>query len=121
MEAVSAATIAVPLQDNRARSDNTAAASAGYLCVQSRPFAGEQAHPAPIKARMHAVAVEFDFVQPLRAIRRLVDHLGELRFDPPGERRRLGASPSGERSIHASIRSRSPAPDIRRFIMVGLC
>jgi hypothetical protein len=27
-------------------------------------IAGEQAHPAPIKMRMHAVAVEFDFVQP---------------------------------------------------------
>jgi hypothetical protein len=49
---------------------------------------------------MHSVTVEFDFVQPLRPIGRLVDQLGELRFDPTGERRRLGAPPSAERSRH---------------------
>jgi hypothetical protein len=35
-----------------------------------------------IEARMHAVAVIFDFVQPLVAIRRGVDQLRELRRDP---------------------------------------
>jgi len=63
-------------------------------------IAGDQAHPAPIKMRMHPVAVEFDFMQPLRPLRRLVDQFGELRFDPAGERRRLGATPSAERSRH---------------------
>jgi hypothetical protein len=31
---------------------------------------------------MHAIAVEFDFVQPSVAFRRRVDELGELRRDP---------------------------------------
>ncbi len=31
---------------------------------------------------MNAVAVEFDFVQPLRPVRRRVDEFGELRPDP---------------------------------------
>ena len=35
-----------------------------------------------IKARMHAVAVEFDLVQPGVAVRRRVDQLRELRRDP---------------------------------------
>jgi hypothetical protein len=42
---------------------------------------------------VHPVAVEFEFVQPLRSVRRLVDELGELRFDPAGECRRFGAAP----------------------------
>jgi hypothetical protein len=37
---------------------------------------------------MHAVAVEFDFIQPLVAFRRGVDELRELRRDPSGESRR---------------------------------
>jgi hypothetical protein len=45
---------------------------------------------------MHPVTVEFDFVQPLRPFRRLVDQFGELRFDPTGERGCLGAPTSGE-------------------------
>ena len=39
-------------------------------------------------------------MQPLRPIGRLVDEFGELRFDPAGERRRLGATPSAEWSRH---------------------
>jgi len=44
--------------------------------------AGHEAHRAAIEARMHAVAVEFDFVQPLGPVGRLVDELGELRPYP---------------------------------------
>src|ERR1700750_2103549 len=44
--------------------------------------AREQLHAAAIEARMHAVAVEFDFVQPGVAVRRGVDQLRELRRDP---------------------------------------
>ena len=46
------------------------------------PGAGQQLHRSAIEARMHAVAVEFDFVQPLIALRRRVDELRELRRDP---------------------------------------
>ena len=48
------------------------------------PGAGQQADRGPVQPGMHPVAVEFDFVQPLRPIGRLVDQLGELRFDPTG-------------------------------------
>jgi hypothetical protein len=46
------------------------------------PGAREQPHVAAIEARMHAVAVELDFVQPLISFRRGVDQPGELRGDP---------------------------------------
>ena len=46
--------------------------------------AGEQVDGAAVEARMHAVAVEFDFVQPLVALRRRIDQLRELRRDPLG-------------------------------------
>jgi hypothetical protein len=46
------------------------------------PGAGEQPHRAAFEARMHAVAVELDFVQPGRAFRCLVDERGQLRPDP---------------------------------------
>ena len=49
---------------------------------------------------MHPIAIEFELVQPFRSVRRLVDQFGELRFDPTGERRHLGATPSAERSRH---------------------
>ena len=39
-----------------------------------------------IEPRMHAVAVVFDFMQPLVAVRRRVDQLGELRPDPLRQR-----------------------------------
>jgi hypothetical protein len=46
------------------------------------PGAGEELHRAVVEPRMHAVAVEFDFMQPLVALRRRVDQLGQLRRDP---------------------------------------
>ena len=46
------------------------------------PGTREQPHAAAIEAAMHAVAVEFDFVEPGVALRRRVDQLGELRRDP---------------------------------------
>jgi hypothetical protein len=49
---------------------------------------------------MHSVAVEFDFVQPFRPFRRLVDQFGELRFYPIGEHHRFGAPDYRERSCH---------------------
>jgi hypothetical protein len=58
------------------------------------PGAGQQPDRATV------LAVEFDFVQPLRPFGRVVDQFGELRFDPAGERRRFGAPTSGERSCH---------------------
>jgi hypothetical protein len=62
------------------------------------PGAGQQAHGAAIEARMHAVAVELDFVEPLIAFRRRVDKLGELRPDPlrpeRPSRRPAGALPA---------------------------
>src|SRR6201984_1648472 len=39
---------------------------------------------APVQAGLHPMAVEFDFMEPNRPFRRLVDELGELRFDPTG-------------------------------------
>jgi hypothetical protein len=41
---------------------------------------------------MHAVAVELDFMEPLRPFWRPVDQLGELRLHPTLKRRRLGAA-----------------------------
>jgi hypothetical protein len=64
------------------------------------PGAGQKPDRAAIQAGMHPVAVEFDFVEPLRPIRRLVDESGELRFDPAGERHQLGAPPSTKRPRH---------------------
>jgi hypothetical protein len=48
------------------------------------PGAGEQPHAAAIETRMHAIAVEFDFMQPGVTVRRRVDQLRELRRDPLG-------------------------------------
>ena len=68
-------------------SDATASAIGGYLCVQSQPGAGQQPDRAPVQPGMHPVPVEFDFVQPLRPFRRLVDEFVKLRFYPTGQRR----------------------------------
>jgi hypothetical protein len=65
---------------------------------------------------MHPVPVEFNFVQPVRPVRRPVDQLGELRFDPTRERRRFGAPVPGERSCHVL----KAAPGMPRFIMAEL-
>jgi hypothetical protein len=58
------------------------------------PGARQKAHGAAIEARMHAVAVELDFVEPLIAFRRRADQLGELGPDPLRQSRRLGARPA---------------------------
>ena len=60
------------------------------------PGAGQQPDRAPVEPGMHPVAVEFDLVQPIRPVRRVVDQFGELRFHPIRQRRRFGA-PSRER------------------------
>ena len=57
------------------------------------PGAGEKLYRAAIEARMHAVAVEFDFVEPLIAFGRRFDELGELRRDPRRQSGR-GTAPS---------------------------
>jgi len=61
------------------------------------PGAGQQPDRAAVQPGVHPVAVEFEFMQPLRPFRRLVDQFGELRFDPTRERRFLGA-PARKRS-----------------------
>jgi len=45
------------------------------------PGSRHQPHVAAVEPCMHAVAVEFDFMQPLIAFRRGVDQLGQLRRD----------------------------------------
>jgi hypothetical protein len=54
---------------------------------------------------MHAIAVEFDFVEPLIAVRRRVDQLGELRRDPFGQSDR-DAAPARYRPRHAGNKLR---------------
>ena len=79
------------------------------------PGARQQLHRAAVEAGMHAVAVIFDFVQPLIAFRRGVDELGELRPDPL---RKLAAFPDGGLR-HGSDRLRSAAiGSMRRRIVV---
>ena len=53
------------------------------------PGAGEELYRAAVASRVHAVAVEFDLVQRLVALRRRVDELGELRRDPLRQSRRV--------------------------------
>ena len=65
------------------------------------PGAGQEAHSAAIETRVHAVAVEFDFVEPLIAFRCRVDELGELRPDPLRQSGLLGARPARYRPRHA--------------------
>jgi len=59
------------------------------------PGARQQLHCPTIEARVHAVAVAFDFVEPLFAIRRLVDELGQLRSDPSRQR--------GDGALHGKL------------------
>ena len=49
-----------------------------------KAVAGEEPHLAAVEPGMHAVAVEFDFVQPLVAVRRGVNELRQLRPYPFG-------------------------------------
>jgi hypothetical protein len=59
----------------------------------------QQPGGAPLQPGMHPVAVEFDFMQPLRSVGWLVDELGELRFDPIRQRGRLRPLPSQQRRV----------------------
>jgi hypothetical protein len=54
------------------------------ICAPAEPAAGQQFDRAAVEARMHAIAVEFDFMEPIWPVGRLVDQLGELRFDTAG-------------------------------------
>jgi hypothetical protein len=65
------------------------------------PGAREQPHGAMIEARMYAVAVELDFVQPLIAFWRRVDELGQLQPDPLRQNGRVGARLARYRPRHA--------------------
>jgi len=57
-------------------------ATAGYLCVQSSSVRVSSFTAPAVEPRMHAVAVIFDFMQPLVAVGRRVDQLGQLRRNP---------------------------------------
>jgi hypothetical protein len=46
------------------------------------PGARQHPHRAAVEPCVHAVAVELDFVEPLRPLRRRVDELGQLPADP---------------------------------------
>jgi hypothetical protein len=50
------------------------------------PGARQQLDRAAVEPRMHAVAVIFEFMQPVVAFRRHIDQLRELRLDPGGQR-----------------------------------
>ena len=54
----------------------------GIFIRPIEPGGGKQLHSKAVETRMHAVAVELDFVEPLIALRRRVDERGELRPDP---------------------------------------
>jgi hypothetical protein len=62
--------------------------------------AGDQPYAAAIEARVHAIAVELDFVEPAGPIRRCVDKLRELRLDPLRQSGRIGGPPMRYRSWH---------------------
>jgi hypothetical protein len=64
---------------------------------------------------MHAVAVEFDFMQPGVAVRRRVDQLRELRTDPWWERGRVGA-PTARYGVRHSG-SKKPLPGRRMRLL----
>ena len=57
------------------------------------PGAGEQLHGAAVEPGMHAVAVIFDFVQPLATVRSSLHQPRQLRCDPLRQRGRIGALP----------------------------
>src|SRR6185436_19229346 len=53
----------------------------GELAGPVEALAGAQLGLAILDPKLHAVAVEFDFMRPTRAIGRALDQLGELRLD----------------------------------------
>jgi hypothetical protein len=46
------------------------------------PSAGQDLYPANVEAGMHPVSVELQFVQPVGAVRCLLNQFRKLRFDP---------------------------------------
>ena len=72
--------------------------------------AGQEAHRSMIEARMHTVAVEFDFVQPAVAFRRRVDQLRQLRRDPLWQRRRFAPLPARYGARHDGRHQRVTRP-----------
>jgi hypothetical protein len=66
-----------------------------------KPVAGQQPHLASVEPGVHAKAVEFDFVQPLRAVGRGVDALRQLRPDPLRQSSGIAARPARYRPCHA--------------------
>jgi len=82
------------------------------------PGAGEELHRAVVEAGVHAVAVEFDLVQPLIAFRRFVDELGQLRRNPFRRSRR--AWTARYRPRHAGGGSGSLRRRMRLLEMIDL-
>jgi hypothetical protein len=62
----------------------------GYL-ASNQAGSGQELNAAVVDARSHAKGVQFDFVDPLRPRRRLIDRLGKLGRDElwEGASRRL--------------------------------
>jgi hypothetical protein len=85
------------------------------------PGPGQKLHAAIIEARGHAKAVQFDFMQPLRPRRRLLDRLGKLRRDEGrkggvagvglGERISWSTSPDGGPNL-ATLNSTPLSTDV---------
>jgi hypothetical protein len=69
---------------------------------------------------MHAVAVVFDFVEPLVAFRRSVDQLGELRPDPFRKRDGVCAALAGYAARHANGTERLSGRRMRLGVDGGL-
>ena len=70
------------------------------------PGTGQQFDRATVEPRMHAIAVIFDFVQPLIAVGRGLDQLRELRRDPFRHRGRISAPPARYGARHLGIHRR---------------
>ena len=66
--------------------------------------------PHAAQWRVHAVAVEFDLVQPLIAFRRRVDQLGELRRHPFRQGRRVRTARYRPRHAGPELRNRRMRP-----------
>src|ERR1700731_2513457 len=65
---------------------------------------------------MHPISIEFDFLQPVGAVRCLLSERGELRFDPGRWRSRFNPSAGRERvrRVRASgFRHRDHVPEVR--------
>jgi hypothetical protein len=82
--------------------------------------AGQQLHRAAVEPRMHAVAVVFDFVEPLVAVRRRVDQLGQLRPDPFRQRGLIAAWPARYGARHGTGKERLSGSGMRLLELVDL-